>query len=420
MSDEAVPGSGRPGRRGTAAPTPPDAEPRIERQTDAPGAHRGPEARATARDGRSSPDGIAPRAASVRIAYEAYRNGIGGRPAPCWRAASRIGCSSGCSPRALRGRGGQPLRRGHVEDTRRPPTRRAWARRSPSRSPASSSQGAGRSTCSCSAGPDGLGGPVRREGARLTSAVAWGIRPAAPRSWMSALVFSGVTFSVLLIPNVLLPFLHGGPFVVDIFAEALVFVGLTALLVCGSRPDAARRGSRGPRSSRGGRVHGGRVRAQARHRPLFRRAARPGGRPLRALGIAAVFMAWLYLIGRLLVAMFAVSATRRAGGSRKTDPRRLRAGPRGRCPALLAGDDSPWAATALEDDEEEYGAAATERMGDDFDVRRDHADDRRFLPDNRGTRRDLRERVLRGDAQLLPSSTRPSGAGSTCSGACSC
>ena len=64
-----------------------------------------------------------------------------------------------------------------------------------------------------------------------------------------------------------------------------------------------------------------------------------------ALGIAAVFMAWLYLIGRLLVAMFAVSATLAgagAGGDRPHAGSEL--GPRGRCPALLAGDDSPWAA----------------------------------------------------------------------------
>ena len=74
--------------------------PRIERQTDAPGAHRGPEgARDSARRSvEAQTESLRARHASVRIAYEAHTNGIGGRPAPCWRAASRIGCSSGCSP----------------------------------------------------------------------------------------------------------------------------------------------------------------------------------------------------------------------------------------------------------------------------------------------------------------------------------
>lgn len=150
------------------------------------------------------------------------------------------------------------------------------------------------------------------KGLRLTSAVAWGIRaPAPPRSWMSALVFSGVTFGVLLVPNVMLPFLHGGPFVADILAEALVFVGLVALLVWvqGAMPH--------PEGIPWSAFVPGAVVCTA------------GGYVLRivtdlyfagrlgrvddlygALGIAAVFMAWLYLIGRLIVAMFAVSATR--------------------------------------------------------------------------------------------------------------
>ena len=135
----------------------------------------------------------------------------------------------------------------------------------------------------------------------------------------------GVTFSVLLIPNVLLPFLHGGPFVVDIFAEALVFVGLTALLVW--IQDLMPHGEGIPWTAfvPGAVVctAGGFVLRLVTDLYFAGRLGRVDDL-YGALGIAAVFMAWLYLIGRLLVAMFAVSATL-AGAGAGGDRRRLRA-----------------------------------------------------------------------------------------------
>ena len=150
------------------------------------------------------------------------------------------------------------------------------------------------------------------KGLRLTSAVAWGIRPPSPpRSWMSALVFSGVTFGVLLVPNVLLPFLHGGPFVADLLAEAFVFVALTALLVWVQALMPHGEGIPWSAFVPGAVVctAGGFVLRLVTDVYFAGRLSRVDDL-YGALGIAAVFMAWLYLIGRLLVAMFAVSATR--------------------------------------------------------------------------------------------------------------
>ncbi|MGH7481870.1 MAG: YhjD/YihY/BrkB family envelope integrity protein [Longimicrobiales bacterium] len=161
------------------------------------------------------------------------------------------------------------------------------------------------------------------KGLRLTSAVAWGIRPPAPpRSWMSALVFSGVTFGVLLVPNVLLPFLHGGAFVVDLLAEALVFVALTALLVWVQDVMPHEEGITWSAFVPGAAVctAGAFVLRIVTDLYFAGRLGRVDDL-YGALGIAAVFMAWLYLIGRLLVAMFAVSATRwRAQEGEETGP----------------------------------------------------------------------------------------------------
>ena len=150
------------------------------------------------------------------------------------------------------------------------------------------------------------------KGLRLTSAVAWGIRPPAPpRSWLSAVAFSGVTFGVMLVPNVLLPFLHGGPFLADVFAEALVFAGLTALLVWVQRLMPHGEGIPWSAFVPGAVVctAGGYVLRLVTDLYFTGRLGRVDDL-YGALGIAAVFMAWLYLIGRLLVAMFAVSAAR--------------------------------------------------------------------------------------------------------------
>ena len=150
------------------------------------------------------------------------------------------------------------------------------------------------------------------KGLRLTSAVAWGIRPPAPsRSWMSSLTFSGVALGVLLVPNVLLPLLHGGPFVLDIVVEALVFVGVAALLVWVQllmpHPDEVPWTAFVPGAVVA--TAGAWVLRIVTDLYLAGRLGRVDDL-YGALGIASVFMAWLYLIGRLLVAMFAVSATR--------------------------------------------------------------------------------------------------------------
>jgi uncharacterized BrkB/YihY/UPF0761 family membrane protein len=150
------------------------------------------------------------------------------------------------------------------------------------------------------------------KGLRLTSAVAWGIRPPAlSRSWMSSLVFSGVAFGVLLVPNVLLPLLHGGPFIADAFVEALVFLGITALLVWVQlvmpHPDEVTWSAVVPGAVVA--TAGAFVLRIVTDIYLAGRLGRVDDL-YGALGIASVFMAWLYLIGRLLVAMFAVSATR--------------------------------------------------------------------------------------------------------------
>jgi uncharacterized BrkB/YihY/UPF0761 family membrane protein len=150
------------------------------------------------------------------------------------------------------------------------------------------------------------------KGLRLTSAVAWGIRaPAPPRSWMSALVFSGLMFGVLLVPNVLLPFLHGGPFVADILVEALAFVAFVALLVWVQDVMPHPEGIPWRAFVPGAVVctAGGFVLRLVTDLYFAGRLGRVDDL-YGALGIAAVFMAWLYLIGRLLVAMYAVSATR--------------------------------------------------------------------------------------------------------------
>lgn len=147
---------------------------------------------------------------------------------------------------------------------------------------------------------------------RLTSAVAWGIRPPAlSRSLISSLTFTGVSFGVLLLPNVFLPFLHRAPLVADILIEVVVFIGLAALLVWVQmvmpHPEEV------PWTAH---VPGAVVATVGAYVLRIVTDIYLTGRLGRvddlygALGVAAVFMAWLYLIGRLLVAAFAVSATR--------------------------------------------------------------------------------------------------------------
>jgi uncharacterized BrkB/YihY/UPF0761 family membrane protein len=147
---------------------------------------------------------------------------------------------------------------------------------------------------------------------RLTSAVAWGIRPPPPaHSLVSSLTFTGVSFGVLLLPNVFLPFLHRAPFVADILIEVVVFLGLVALLVWVQmvmpHPEEV------PWTAH---VPGAVVATAGVYVLRIVTDIYLTGRLGRvddlygALGIAAVFMAWLYLIGRLLVAAFGVSAAR--------------------------------------------------------------------------------------------------------------
>jgi uncharacterized BrkB/YihY/UPF0761 family membrane protein len=146
---------------------------------------------------------------------------------------------------------------------------------------------------------------------RLTSAVAWRLRPPPiARSIVSSVSFTGIAIGLMLLPG-LLPLLHRGPWGIDVMVEIVVLTGLVALsvwvqsilphaddvpwttflpgaIVLAVGADVLRIVTQVYLAGRLGRVD-----------DLY-----------GALGLAAVFMAWLYLVGRLIVASFAVSATR--------------------------------------------------------------------------------------------------------------
>ena len=145
----------------------------------------------------------------------------------------------------------------------------------------------------------------------LTASVAWGMRPVPlTRGLVKSLTFSGICVGLMLLPG-LLRVLHRGPLGTDLLLELVTLAGIVALsvwvqsilphaedapwtaflpgaIVLAVGADVLRLVTQVYLAGRLGRVD-----------DLY-----------GALGVAAVFMSWLYLIARLLVASFAVSATR--------------------------------------------------------------------------------------------------------------
>jgi uncharacterized BrkB/YihY/UPF0761 family membrane protein len=146
---------------------------------------------------------------------------------------------------------------------------------------------------------------------RLTSAVAWRVQPSPlQRSIVASVTYTAIAIGLLLLASVL-PLLHRGPFGLDVIVELGVLAGLVALSVWMQsilpHPEDA------PLKAF---VPGAIVLAVGAVLLRIVTQVYFAGRLGRvddlygALGLAAVFMAWLYLVGRLIVASFAVSATR--------------------------------------------------------------------------------------------------------------
>jgi uncharacterized BrkB/YihY/UPF0761 family membrane protein len=146
---------------------------------------------------------------------------------------------------------------------------------------------------------------------RLTSAVAWRVQPSPlGRAILASVTFTAIAIGLMLLPSVL-PLLHRGPFGLDVIVELVALAGLVALSLWMQsilpHPAEARWKAFVPGAI-----------VLAIGADLLRIVTQVyfAGRLGRvddlygALGLAAVFMAWLYLGGRLIVASFAVSATR--------------------------------------------------------------------------------------------------------------
>lgn len=145
---------------------------------------------------------------------------------------------------------------------------------------------------------------------RLTSAVAWRVPPSPlERSIVASVTYTGIAIGLMLLPGVL-PLLHRGPFGLDVIVELVALTGLVALSIWMQsvlpHPEGARWKAFVP---------GAIVLAVGVDLVRIVTQVYFAGRLGRvddlygALGLAAVFMAWLYLVGRLIVASFAVSAT---------------------------------------------------------------------------------------------------------------
>ena len=146
---------------------------------------------------------------------------------------------------------------------------------------------------------------------RLTSAVAWRLQPTPlERSILASVTYTAIAIGLMLLPSVL-PLLHRGPFGLDVIVELATLTGLVALSVWMQSILPHPEGAPWKAFVPGAIMLGVGV-------DLLRIVTRVyfAGRLGRvddlygALGLAAVFMAWLYLAGRLIVASFAVSATR--------------------------------------------------------------------------------------------------------------
>ena len=145
----------------------------------------------------------------------------------------------------------------------------------------------------------------------LTASVAWGLRPVPlTRGLVKSLTFSGIGIGLMLLPG-LLNVLHRGPIGVDLLLELVTLVGVVVLSVWMQSilPHAA--GAPWTAFLPGAMVLaiGADLLRLVTQVYLVGRLGRVDDL-YGALGVAAVFMAWLYLIARLIVASFALSATR--------------------------------------------------------------------------------------------------------------
>jgi uncharacterized BrkB/YihY/UPF0761 family membrane protein len=146
---------------------------------------------------------------------------------------------------------------------------------------------------------------------RLTSAVAWRVQPSPlERSIVASVTYTAIAVGLMLLPSVL-PLLHRGPFGLDAIVELVALTGLVALGVWMQSILPHPEGARWKAFVAGAIVLAVgadllRVVTQVYFAGRLGRVDDLYG----ALGLAAVFMAWLYLAGRLIVASFAVSATR--------------------------------------------------------------------------------------------------------------
>ena len=145
----------------------------------------------------------------------------------------------------------------------------------------------------------------------LTASVAWGLRPVPlTRGLVRSVTFSGVGVGLMLLPG-LLHVLHRGPILADLLIELVTLAGVVTLSVWVQSilPHA----EDAPWTAF---LPGAIVLAVGADLLRIVTQVYLAGRLGRvddlygALGVAAVFMAWLYLVARLLVASFAVSATR--------------------------------------------------------------------------------------------------------------
>ena len=145
----------------------------------------------------------------------------------------------------------------------------------------------------------------------LTASVAWGMRPLPlTRGLIKSLTFSGIGIGLLLLPG-LLHVLHRGPLVADLLLELVTLAGLVALSVWVQSILPHAKGAPWTAFLPGAMVFavGADLLRLVTQVYLVGRLGRVDDL-YGALGVAAVFMAWLYLIARLLVASVAVSATR--------------------------------------------------------------------------------------------------------------
>ncbi len=164
---------------------------------------------------------------------------------------------------------------------------------------------------------------------RVVSGVAWGIeRGGGPRALVGSLVLSGV-YALLLVAVAVASSFYGGPFTSDLLVSAGLLAVLAAVVAWAM--------SMLPHPTVPWTAHlpGALVLAAGTEVLRVVTTVYFAGRLGRvadlygALGLAAVFMAWLYLVGRLFVAGVSLNAAiwERRGGGRSVDG--VRPGPPG-------------------------------------------------------------------------------------------